>query len=94
VDDLIEGIYRLMMSDYHDPVNIGNPAEISINDLAELINELTGNTAGTVVKLTKRLSSDPQRRQPDITRARAILNWEPTISLREGLLATIPYFRK
>ena len=94
VDDLIEGIYRLMMSDYHDPVNIGNPAEISINDLAELINDLTGNTAGTVVRLSKRLSSDPQRRQPDITRARTILGWEPKVSLREGLLATIPYFRK
>lgn len=92
VNDLIEGIYRLMMSDYHEPVNIGNPDEISIVELADLVNELTGNKAGTVVKMAQRLSNDPQRRQPDITRAKTILGWEPKIRLRDGLLATIPHF--
>jgi len=94
VDDLIEGVYRLMMSDYNEPVNIGNPNETSILALAELINELTGNAAKTTIKKSKRLGSDPQRRQPDITRARQILNWEPTIGLREGLEKTIPYFKQ
>jgi len=94
VDDLIEGVYRLMMSDYNEPVNIGNPNETSILALAELINELTGNAAKTTIKKSKRLESDPQRRQPDITRARQILNWEPTIGLREGLEKTIPYFKQ
>jgi len=92
VDDLIEGVYRLMLSDYHQPVNIGNPIEISIRDLADLVNELTGNNAGTVEKMAKRLSNDPQRRQPDITRAKTILGWEPKVSLRNGLIATIPQF--
>lgn len=94
VDDLIEGIYRLMMSDYHEPVNIGNPNENSILELADLINEITNNEADTIIKISKRLESDPQRRQPDITRAKQMLNWEPTISLREGLNKTIPYFKK
>ena len=92
VDDLIEGIYRLMMSDYHQPINIGNPDEISIRDLADLVNKLTGNKAGTVIKMAQRLTNDPQRRQPDITRAKTILGWEPKINLQDGLLATIPHF--
>lgn len=94
VDDLIEGIYHLMMSDFHEPVNIGNPNEISIGEFADLVNELTGNKSGTVIKLAKRLGNDPQRRQPDITRAKTILEWQPKISFREGLLKTIPYFRE
>ncbi len=94
VDDLIEGIYRLMMSDFHEPVNIGNPVETSILEFAELVNNLVGNEAGTVNKIAKRLGNDPQRRQPDITRARTIINWEPKISLKEGLTKTIPYFRE
>jgi len=94
VDDLIEGVYRLMFSDYHQPVNIGNPNEISIREFADLVNNLTGNTAGTVVKMAKRLGNDPQRRQPDISRANTILGWEPKISFREGLKATIPYFKE
>jgi len=94
VDDLIEGIYRLMMSDYHEPVNIGNPDEISIQDFAELVNDLTDNSGGTVVKMAKRLGNDPQRRQPDISRARTILGWEPKTDFREGLLATLPYFEQ
>jgi dTDP-glucose 4,6-dehydratase len=93
VDDLIEGIFRLMMADYHEPVNIGNPSETSILEFANLVNDLVDNEAGTVTKIAKRLGNDPQRRQPDITRAREILSWEPKINLREGLTRTIPYFR-
>lgn len=92
VDDLIEGIYRLMLSDYHEPVNIGNPDEISIREFADLVNNLIGNKAGIVIKMAKRLGNDPQRRQPDITRATTILGWEPTIRFREGINKTIPYF--
>lgn len=93
VDDLIEGIYRLLLSEEHLPVNIGNPAEISIQQFAEVINRLTGNQAGIVIKPDLRLGDDPQRRRPDISRARQILNWEPNISLDEGIARTIPYFR-
>ncbi|MHB0988142.1 MAG: UDP-glucuronic acid decarboxylase family protein [Bellilinea sp.] len=93
VDDLVEGIYRLLLSDEHMPVNIGNPAEISILQFAEVINRLTGNQAGIVKKADLRLGDDPQRRRPDITRAKQILNWEPGISLDEGITRTIPYFR-
>ncbi|MBA4398736.1 MAG: NAD-dependent dehydratase [Anaerolinea sp.] len=93
VDDLVEGIYRLLLSDEHMPVNIGNPAETSILQFAETINRLTGNQAGIVIKPDLRLGDDPQRRQPDITRARQILNWQPNIPLDEGIARTIPYFR-
>jgi len=94
VEDLIEGIYRLMFSNYHEPVNIGNPSEISILDLAKFVNDLTGNTAGTTVKMTKRLGNDPQRRQPDVSRAKNILGWEPITNFKDGLKATIPYFNE
>jgi dTDP-glucose 4,6-dehydratase len=93
VNDLVEGIYRLLMSDEHDPVNIGNPAEISIKEFAETINHLVGNPAGIEKKVASRLGDDPQRRRPDITRAQTILHWQPTISLEEGIQRTIPYFR-
>jgi len=94
VDDLIEGIYRLMMSDYHEPVNIGNPDEFSILEFAHLVNALVENTAGTVMKPDKRVGNDPQRRQPDISRAKALLNWEPKVALRDGLIKTIPYSKE
>ena len=94
VDDLIEGIYRLLMSDEHLPVNIGNPAEITILEFAETINRLVGNQAGIIRKDHLRLGDDPQRRRPDITRAKEILKWQPTISLEEGIKKTIPYFKK
>jgi dTDP-glucose 4,6-dehydratase len=93
VDDLIDGIYQLLQSDEHYPVNIGNPAEISILEFAHVINELTGNPAGIVFKQDKRLGDDPQRRQPDITRAKTILNWTPSTGLQEGLATTIVYFK-
>jgi len=93
VDDLIEGIYHLMMSDFHEPVNIGNPNETSIKEFADIINEITENEAGTVSKMAKRLDNDPQRRRPDITRATKQLGWKPEVDFRDGLLKTIPYFR-
>jgi dTDP-glucose 4,6-dehydratase len=94
VDDLIEGIYRLLLSDEHEPVNIGNPVETSILEFANTINQLTGNRAGIVFKEGERGEGDPQRRQPDITRARKILGWEPKIDLEAGILKTIPYFNQ
>ncbi len=94
VDDLIEGIYRLLLSDEHDPVNIGNPVEVSILEMAQLINELTGNPAGIILIPGERGESDPQRRRPDITRARSILGWEPHVQLAEGIQRTIPFFKE
>ncbi len=94
VDDLVEGIYRLLLSDEHFPVNIGNPHETSILEFAQIINLLTGNEAGVTYLAALRLGDDPQRRQPDISRAKSILKWEPYASLENGLLKTIPYFKK
>lgn len=94
VSDLIDGIYRLLMSDYNQPVNIGNPHEMTILQFAELVNELTGNKAGITYKAQERIKGDPQTRQPDITRARTILNWEPRVDLRDGLQKTIEHFRQ
>jgi len=93
VDDLVEGIYHLLVSDEHDPVNLGNPNEITVIEFAKIINQLTENPAGIAYKEQMRGESDPQRRQPDISRAKRILGWEPKISLESGLLRTIPYFR-
>ncbi len=93
VDDLVEGIYRLLQSNEVEPVNIGNPGEYTIRQFAEQINLLTGNEAGVIYK-DLRTKDDPQVRQPDITKARTILGWEPTISVEEGLRRTIPWFRE
>ena len=93
VDDMVDGIYRLLISSEHEPVNIGNPIETSINDLALIINNLAKNQAGIVSYEKQRGPSDPQRRRPDISRARNKLNWEPHISLEEGIQRTIPYFK-
>jgi dTDP-glucose 4,6-dehydratase len=94
VKDLIEGIFCLIMSDYHEPVNIGNPVETTILDTALLINEVIGNKAGTITIEMNRLGNDPQRRQPDISRAKEILGWEPKFYFRDGLIKTIPYFKE
>jgi dTDP-glucose 4,6-dehydratase len=83
----------LLLSNEHDPVNIGNPVETSILEFADTINRLTGSTAGITFKSGQRGESDPQRRRPDIARARQILNWEPRVTLEEGLQRTIPYFQ-
>ena len=93
VDDLVEGLYRLLMSDEHDPVHIGNPAEISILQFAQTINVIIGNKAGIIFKPASRLGDDPQRRRPDITRAQEILIWNPQVSLDEGIRRTYPYFK-
>ena len=94
VDDLIEGIYRLLLSDEHQPVNIGNPVESTILEFAEQINELTGNKAGITFVEDARGEGDPQRRQPDISRAKEVLDWEPQMNLEDGLMKTIPYFKR
>ncbi len=91
VDDLIEGIYRLLMSDYSMPVNIGNPDSITLKDFAEEIIKLTGTSQQIVYKPLPQ--DDPQQRQPDITRAKQILNWEPKVSRAEGLKLTYNYFK-
>ena len=91
VDDLVEGIYRLLLSDYHQPVNIGNPSEITISQFAEEIIKLTGTNQKVIYKDLP--VDDPKQRQPDITRAREILNWEPKVSREEGLKITYDYFR-
>lgn len=92
VSDLIEGIVRLLLSEEHDPVNLGNPDETSILEFAQSINRLTNNEAGIVFISDERTEDDPQRRQPDITRARQILGWEPVVGLEEGLSRTIKFF--
>lgn len=94
VDDLIEGIYRLFLSKEHQPVNIGNPTEMTILELAEIINRLTDNPAEVVMHPDKRGEGDPQRRRPDITRAQQVLDWNPSIELEEGLTRTIPFFQE
>ena len=92
VSDLVDGIYRLLMSEEHEPVNIGNPAEITILQFAEKINELTGNTAGIQFKPLPK--DDPKQRKPDIGKAQRILGWEPKVLLQDGLEQTITYFRE
>jgi dTDP-glucose 4,6-dehydratase len=91
VDDLIEGIYRLLMSDYAGPVNIGNPDEITIGEFAEEIIKLTGTKQKVVYKDLP--VDDPKQRQPDITLARQLLGWEPRVSRQEGLKITYEYFK-
>ena len=93
VDDLIEGIYRLLLSDEVEPVNLGNPTEMSILDFSHMVNRLTSNKAGIVYE-DYRIPDDPQVRQPDISKARRVLNWEPRTDLEEGLQKTIAWFRK
>ncbi len=90
-DDLVEGFVRLMASDVSEPVNIGNPGEYTIRQLAEMTIELTGSKSKLVYLPLP--ADDPTRRRPDITKARKYLNWEPTIPLREGLQKTIDWFR-
>lgn len=90
VDDLVEGIYRLLLSDYHQPVNIGNPSEITLQQFAEEVKSLTGTTSEIIYKPLPQ--DDPKQRQPDITKAREILGWEPKVDRSEGLRRTLDYF--
>ncbi len=93
VSDLVEGVYRLLMSDEHLPTNIGNPREMTILDFARLINQITHNPGGIVFE-EKRIKGDPQTRRPDISKARRILNdWEPQVDIEDGLRRTVAYFR-
>jgi dTDP-glucose 4,6-dehydratase len=92
VSDLIEGIFRLMMSDVSDPVNVGNPNEMTIRELAQAIIALTGSRSRIVHKPLP--LDDPKIRQPDITRARTLLGWEPKVPLDQGLAVTLAYFKK
>lgn len=91
VDDLVEGIYRLLMSDYAQPVNIGNPVEITIKEFAEEVVALTGSKSKIIYKPLP--TDDPKQRKPDISRAKEILGWEPKISRSEGLKITLDYFK-
>jgi len=90
VSDLIEGIYRLMMSDYDLPVNIGNPKEITMLQFAEAIIQATGSRSKIVFKPLPQ--DDPKQRKPDITLARKLLKWEPKVPLADGLVKAIAYF--
>jgi dTDP-glucose 4,6-dehydratase len=90
VDDLVEGIYRLLLSNYHLPVNIGNPDEITLKEFAEEILELTGHGVKIIYKPLP--ADDPKQRKPDITKAKTLLGWNPTVGRREGLKITYDYF--
>jgi len=91
VDDLVEGIYRLLLSDYSMPVNIGNPHEISLKDFAEEVLKLTGSSVKIVYKPLP--VDDPKQRQPDITKAKELLGWSPKVDRAEGLKRTYAYFK-
>lgn len=91
VDDLVEGIYRLLLSDYSDPVNIGNPNEISLKDFAEEVLKLTESNVQIVYRPLP--TDDPKQRKPDISKAKKILSWEPKIERAEGLKKTYEYFK-
>jgi dTDP-glucose 4,6-dehydratase len=91
ITDLVDGIIKLMLSDVNDPVNIGNPRETTIEEIAKMIIKMTGATSKIVYHPLP--TDDPKVRQPDITRARTLLHWEPKVSLEEGLVKTIDYFK-
>ena len=91
VDDLVEGLYRLLLSDCHEPVNIGNPHEMTILELAEAVIRTTGSTSKIVAKPLP--VDDPKVRQPDISRAREVLRWEPRVNLETGLRRTVAWFK-
>jgi nucleoside-diphosphate-sugar epimerase len=92
ITDLVDGIIRLMLSKENDPVNIGNPREMTIKAIAETIIRMTGSKSRLVYKALP--TDDPKQRRPDITRARTLLGWEPKVQLEEGLVKTIEYFRQ
>jgi nucleoside-diphosphate-sugar epimerase len=91
VDDLVEGALRLLFSNLTGPVNIGNPHEMTILELANLIRELTGSDSS--IQFINRAQDDPSQRRPDITLARTELEWEPKVNVRDGLVETIAWFR-
>src|SRR5262245_63820505 len=91
ISDLVDGIIRLMRSKVNDPVNIGNPREMTIEEIAKTIIRMTGSKSKIVYRSLP--VDDPKVRQPDITRAKTLLGWEPKVALEEGLVKTIGYFR-
>ena len=91
VDDLINGIYKLLLSDYHFPVNVGNPEEITLKQFAEEIIRLAGSSSKLIYKDLPK--DDPKQRKPDISKAKTILDWEPKYSRAEGLKPTLEYFK-
>jgi dTDP-glucose 4,6-dehydratase len=92
VDDLVEGIYRLLLSDYTKPVNIGNPSEITLLEFAEDVLKLTGSKSKIVFEPLPQ--DDPKQRQPNITKAKNLLGWEPKVERHEGLKRTLEYFKQ
>ncbi len=92
VSDLVDGIYRLLLSEEAEPVNIGNPAELTIVEFAQVINELTGNKAG--IRFEPLPVDDPKQRRPDISKARRLLGWEPKVDLAQGMAETITFFKR
>ena len=94
VADLVDGLIKLLMSDEHLPVNIGNPHEVTILEFAQVINALTENPAGVKLVPSGRTAGDPERRRPDISKAKRVLDWEPVTPLEDGLRQTIEYFRQ
>ena len=92
VSDLVEGIYRAMMSDYHLPINLGNPSEYTIKDLGELIIKLTGSKSDIIYQALP--TDDPKRRRPDISLAKKLLDWEPEVPVEDGLKLTIEWFKE
>lgn len=94
VDDLIEGIYRLLDSDFAEPVNIGTTHEMTVLEFAHTVNKAANNPGGIIIKPELRIEGDPQNRKPDITRAQQLLGWSPQVELSEGLRHTIEYFKQ
>ena len=92
VSDLIDGIYRLMQADFSDPVNLGNPIEKNMLELAQIIKEITGASGKIIFQPLP--GDDPRQRRPDITRAKTILGWKPKISLKKGLTETVKWFER
>ena len=92
VSDLIEGIWRLLHSDYVEPVNLGNPQELTVVEVAERIQQLTGSKSQ--LRFSELPPDDPKVRCPDISKAREVLGWEPVVAPDDGLRRTLPYFEK
>jgi UDP-glucuronate decarboxylase len=91
IDDLVKGLLKLTEIDYHQPVNLGNPAEFTIKELADLVLEKTHS--GSKIKNLPLPEDDPKRRRPDITKAKELIDWRPTVPLEDGLAKTIEYFK-
>ncbi len=94
IADLVEGLFRQLETEYHEPINLGNPKEMTILQLAETVLRLSGSEAGIAMHPDRRDEADPQQRRPDISRAKEVLGWEPKTSLDDGLKLTLEDFRQ